>query len=126
MGRAARNIDGRVLLYADHVSSAMRSAIDETNRRRRYQIEYNEEQNVTPQSIKKEIKDIAQSMPVKLTKKQTKVTDYDPVEVDELTDYILELEEQMKESARNLEFEKAAALRDKIAGLRKQIEDFQK
>jgi len=125
MGRAARNIDGRVLLYADHVSSAMQSAIDETNRRRRYQIKYNEEQNVTPQSIKKEIKDIAQSMPVKLTKKQTKVTDYDPVEVDELTDYILELEEQMKESARNLEFEKAAALRDKIAGLRRQIEDFQ-
>lgn len=122
MGRAARNANGRVLLYGDHVSAAMQSAIDETNRRRSYQIKYNEEHGIRPSSIVKDIQDIAQGM-VKFEREvQTKIEDFDPFEVDELADYIIDLEEQMKEAARNLEFEKAAKLRDQIAGLRKRIE----
>lgn len=122
MGRAARNAKGRVVLYGDHVSAAMQSAIDETNRRRKYQIRYNEEHDIKPESIVKGIKDIAQDIVRFEREVQTKIPDFDPLEVDELADYIIDLEEQMKEAARNLEFEKAAKLRDQIAGLRKRIE----
>jgi excinuclease ABC subunit B len=122
MGRAARNVNGRVILYGDHVSNAMQTAIDETNRRRKYQINYNEEHGIDPVSIQKGIQDIAQGI-IKFEKEvQTKIEDFDPFEVDELSDYIIDLEEQMKEAARNLEFEKAAKLRDQIAELRKRIE----
>jgi excinuclease ABC subunit B len=125
MGRAARNINGRVILYGDHVSNAMQSAIDETNRRRKYQIKYNEEHGINPVSIQKSIEDIAQGI-IKFEKEvQTKIPDFDPFEVDELADYIIDMEEQMKEAARNLEFEKAAKLRDRIAELRKRIEGTQ-
>jgi excinuclease ABC subunit B len=125
MGRAARNANGRVVLYGDHTSEAMQTAIDETNRRRRYQMKYNDEHGIKPRTIVKGIQDIAQGI-VKLEKEvQTKIEDFDPFEVDELADYIIDLEEQMKEAARNLEFEKAAKLRDQIAGLRKRIEGIQ-
>jgi len=125
MGRAARNVNGRVILYGDHVSKAMQSAIDETNRRRKYQIKYNEEHGIIPTSIQKGIQDIAQGI-IKFEKEiQTKIPDFDPFEVDELADHIIDMEEQMKEAARNLEFEKAAKLRDQIAELRKRIEGTQ-
>jgi len=122
MGRAARNVNGRVLLYGDHVSTAMQTAIDETNRRRIYQLKYNKEHGIQPESIVKSIRDIAEGIKTPERTSQTKLEDFDPFEVDELTDYIIDLEEQMKEAARNLEFEKAAKLRDRIAGLRKRIE----
>ena len=125
MGRASRNANGRVLLYGDHVSSAMQSAIDETSRRRKYQMVYNEEHGVTPKTIKKDIRDIAEGIVRKDVSVQTKLPDFDPFEVDELTDYIVDMEEQMKEAARNLEFERAAKLRDEIAKLRKRIEGMQ-
>ena len=122
MGRAARNAKGRVLLYGDHVSDAMQTAIDETNRRREYQLKYNEDHGIRPESIVKGIQDIAQGM-VRFEKEvQTKIEDFNPFEVDELADYIIDLEEEMKEAARNLEFERAAKLRDQIAVLRKRIE----
>ena len=122
MGRAARNVNGRVILYGDHVSKAMQSAIDETNRRRKYQIKYNEEHGIDPVSITKGIQDIAQGI-IKFEKEvQTKIPDFDPFEVDELADHIIDMEERMKEAARNLEFEKAAKLRDQIAELRQRIE----
>ncbi|TFG31029.1 excinuclease ABC subunit UvrB [Candidatus Thorarchaeota archaeon] len=122
MGRAARNINGRVILYGDRVSQAMQTAIDETNRRRKYQMKYNKEHGINPVSIQKGIQDIAQGI-IKFEKEvQTKIEDFDPFEVDELADYIIDMEEQMKEAARNLEFEKAAKLRDQIAVLRKRIE----
>jgi excinuclease ABC subunit B len=122
MGRAARNVNGHVILYGDHISSAMQTAIDETNRRRAYQIKYNEEYGIQPESIIKSIQDIAQGIKTSEKTSQTKLEDFDPIEVDDLTDYIIDLEEQMKEAARNLEFEKAARLRDQIAALRKRIE----
>ena len=122
MGRAARNAKGRVILYGDHISGAMQIAIDETNRRRSYQLKYNEEHGIRPKSIVKGIQDIAQGMVTFEKEVQTKIEDFDPFEIDELADYIIDLEEQMKEAARNLEFEKAAKLRDQIASLRKRIE----
>ncbi len=122
MGRAARNVNGRVILYGDHVSTAMQTAIDETNRRRSYQLKYNEEHDIKPESIVKSIRDIAEGIKTPEKSTQTKLEDFDPFEVDELTDYIVDLEEQMKEAARNLEFERAAKLRDQIAALRKRIE----
>jgi len=125
MGRAARNLNGRVILFGDRVSKAMQSAIDETNRRRKYQIKYNKEHGINPVSIVKGIQDIAQGI-VKFEKEvQTKIEDFNPFEVDELADYIIDIEEQMKEAAQNLEFEKAAKLRDHITELRKRIEGTQ-
>ncbi|MFW9799488.1 MAG: excinuclease ABC subunit UvrB [Candidatus Thorarchaeota archaeon] len=125
MGRAARNVHGRVVLYGDHVSTAMQSAIDETNRRRAYQLRYNEEHNVVPTSIEKTIQDIAQGIQTRKSTVQTRIGDFEPFEIEELADYIIDLEEQMKESARNLEFEKAAKLRDEITELRKRIEGYE-
>jgi excinuclease ABC subunit B len=122
MGRAARNANGRVILYGDHTSTAMQTAIDETNRRRAYQMKYNEEHGIQPASIIKSIRDIAEGIKTSEKITQTKLEDFDPFEVDELADYIVDLEEQMKEAARELEFEKAARLRDQIASLRKRIE----
>ncbi|MBD3407612.1 MAG: excinuclease ABC subunit UvrB [Candidatus Lokiarchaeota archaeon] len=122
MGRAARNVHGHVILYADHVSKAMRAAIDETNRRRAYQIKYNKEHGITPESIKKDVTDIAQGMPSREEELQAKLSEFEESEIEEIQDYIIDLEEQMKEAARNLEFEKAATLRDQIIELRKKIE----
>ena len=122
MGRAARNANGQVILYGDHTSAAMQTAIDETNRRRAYQMKYNEDHGIQPVSIIKSIRDIAEGIKTSEKVTQTKLEDFDPFEVDELADYIIDLEEQMKEAARELEFEKAARLRDQIASLRKRIE----
>ncbi len=122
MGRASRNVRGRVILFGDHVSNAMQSAIDETNRRRSYQIKFNEEHNIEPRTIVKDIRDIAEGI-VRLEKTvQTEIGDFDPLEIEDMMDYIIDLEEQMKEAARNLEFERAAKLRDQILDLRKKVE----
>ncbi len=123
MGRAARNADGRVILYADHTSAAMQKAIDETNRRRAYQIKYNKAHGITPTSISKHVHDIAIGIKTKELQEQSTLEEFDPLEVEELLDYIVNLEEMMKEAASNLEFEKAAKLRDQIVELRKRIED---
>jgi len=122
MGRASRNENGRVILFGDHVSGAMQSAIDETNRRRNYQIKYNAEQGIVPTSIRKSIQDIALGIKTKGKDVQTELMDFDPSEMAEMMEFIIELEEQMKEAARNLEFETAAKLRDEIVKLRKKVE----
>ncbi|MFO7836236.1 MAG: excinuclease ABC subunit UvrB [Candidatus Thorarchaeota archaeon] len=123
MGRAARNVNARVILYGDHISDAMRSAIDETNRRRRYQLKYNEKHNITPKSIKKSVKDIAQDMPSQQKKEQLKLEDFDLVDLEIITDRIVKLEEEMKDAAQKLEFERAAQIRDHIKELKAKIED---
>ncbi|MFW9978284.1 MAG: excinuclease ABC subunit UvrB [Candidatus Thorarchaeota archaeon] len=122
MGRAARNADGRVILYADHTSDAMQTAIDETNRRRAYQRKYNEEHGIVPTSITKHVHDIAIGIKSKESVKQATIEEFDPLEAEEIMDFIVDLEEKMKEAASNLEFEKAAKLRDQIVMLRKKIE----
>ncbi len=120
MGRAARNVNGRVILYADHISEAMRSAIDEVNRRRKYQIEFNKRHGITPQSISKSIRDIAQGI-ARRGKKGTRTEAADLDELADLEGLIVDLEAEMKEAAQRLEFERAAELRDRIAELRKRM-----
>jgi len=119
-GRAARNVKGEVIMYADHITESMKKAIDETNRRRRIQEDYNRKHGITPTTIYKSVEEIMKATAVA----DEQVT---PVVKESNTDYISKmdreeeiawLEEKMREAAANLEFEKAAQLRDQIAQLR--------
>jgi excinuclease ABC subunit B len=120
IGRAARNVNGRAILYADVVTDSMRRAIGETNRRRRIQEEYNERNNITPQSIVKPIDMslVAIAEADYVTVPLETETEYDAMTSEQRSKAIAELEALMKEAARNFEFEKAAQYRDRIKGLR--------
>jgi excinuclease ABC subunit B len=121
MGRAARNVEGKVIMYADTVTGAMRKAMDETDRRRKKQTEYNQKHNITPASIRKAVRDVievskaAESTQAYVTKK-----DVQTMPKQELKRLIKDLEQQMQSAAKQLEFEKAAQLRDMIIELRKE------
>lgn len=118
IGRAARHVDGRVLMYGDTVTDSMRRAIDETNRRRAIQQQYNEEHGITPQTIQKKIDDGLRSIiPQKESDKKPKL-DLKKIPKDEYPTLIKELTGQMELHSANLEFEKAAELRDLIAEIR--------
>jgi excinuclease ABC subunit B len=118
-GRAARNIAGQVIMYADRVTDSIRACLDETERRRKIQGRYNEEHGITPESIKKSIHDILSSVyeadyvtvPVALKGMDIEISE------EELPVMIRNLKKEMKQAARELEFEKAAALRDRIKEL---------
>ncbi len=113
IGRAARNADGRVIMYADGISKAMQSAIEETRRRREIQQKYNNENGITPQTVKKSVREVIEATrpaeddsyegksPLELTKK-------------ELAEYIRKMEKEMKQAASDWQFERAAILRDRI------------
>ena len=121
VGRAARNVSGFVLMYADNVTQSMERAINETDRRRARQLVYNKEHNIDPQTIRKSVRDIlsaAMSTDAKKSRKQLKEV---PREV--LLATCVKLELEMKQAAGRLEFEKAAALRDELWELRKQLPD---
>jgi excinuclease ABC subunit B len=121
MGRAARHIDGHVIMYADTVTKSMQAAIDETQRRRRIQETYNKEHGITPQGIRKAIKDITAR--VRVAADVHAVYDAStPITREDIARLVKELEAQMKTAARNLEFEKAALIRDRIIELRKEFE----
>jgi excinuclease ABC subunit B len=121
MGRAARHIDGQVIMYADTVTSSMDRAIAETQRRRQIQEAYNKEHGITPQGIRKAIKDITER--VKVAAEVRAVYDASaPRTREDIARLIKELEGQMKTAARGLEFEKAALIRDRIIELRKEFE----
>jgi excinuclease ABC subunit B len=121
MGRAARHIDGHVIMYADTVTKSMQAAIDETQRRRRIQENYNKEHGITPQGIRKAIKDITAR--VRVAADVHAVYDAStPITREDIARLVKELEAQMKTAARNLEFEKAALIRDRIIELRKEFE----
>ena len=119
MGRAARHLHGKAILYADKMTDSMQAAISETNRRRAKQVRFNEENGITPESIIK---------PVDMTLASIVEADYVtvPLEVeaeelvspDQLNELIANLEKQMREAAKQFEFEKAAQLRDRIKSLR--------
>ncbi len=121
MGRAARHIDGQVLMYADTTTNSMAAAIEETRRRRQIQEVYNREHGITPQGIRKAIRDITERVRV-VAESRTPYVAGAPVTRDDVTRLIKELETQMKAAARSLEFEKAALLRDRIIELRREFD----
>lgn len=111
IGRAARNANGRVIMYADEISPAMDSAIKETERRRSIQQKFNEENGITPKTIEKAVREV-----IEATKSIEEKEEKKPIEMTkrELIDFVKKLEKEMKEAAGNLEFERAALLRDKV------------
>jgi excinuclease ABC subunit B len=123
IGRAARNVSGQVIMYADSITGSMARAIDETNRRRLIQVAYNEEHGITPTTIRKAIRDLI--MPQRLAEEpapyeaQVDLTEVERMPLDQVADLIDQLEKQMREAARALEFERAAQLRDEISQLRR-------
>jgi len=119
IGRAARHVDGKVLMYADGVTESMARAIGETQRRREKQMAYNQEHGIEPTSIRKEVHDILSL--VGATADNTERFKYEKLPRDVALKTVAELERKMREFAANLEFEKAAALRDELIELRKQI-----
>ena len=120
MGRASRHADGHVIMYADTMTASMREAMEETHRRRRIQEAYNKEHGITPQGIKKAIKDITER--VRMVAEARAAYTPTPISKDEVIRLIKDLESQMRKAAKNLEFEKAALLRDRIIELRKDEE----
>ena len=120
MGRAARHIDGRAIMYADEVTSSMQRAIAETQRRRGIQEAFNREHNITPQGIRKAIKDITERL--KTVAEERAPYAAAPSDREEIPRLIKELQGQMKAASKNLEFEKAALYRDRIFELRRGIE----
>ncbi|MBN1375009.1 MAG: UvrB/UvrC motif-containing protein, partial [Dehalococcoidia bacterium] len=121
MGRAARHIDGHVMLYADKLTDSMKNAIEETYRRRKIQEDFNKQHDITPQGIKKAIKDITERVTMVVAEQKAKYsTSHVPPE--EVARLIKDLESRMKKAAKSLEFEKAALLRDRIVELRKDEE----
>ena len=123
IGRAARNSEGRVLMYADVVTDSMRRAIDETNRRRTIQMKYNEEHGITPQTIKKAVRDLI-SISKKVAAEELRLEkDPESMSEKELTKLIKEVEKKMKKAAAELNFEAAAELRDQLVMLKKTLHD---
>ncbi len=120
MGRAARHINAHVIMYADTITQSMQKAIDETRRRRQVQEAYNREHGITPQGIRKAIKDITDRVQAVAETRVPYVAA--PIPKEEITHLIKQLESEMKAAARNLEFEKAAMIRDRIIELRKDEE----
>ncbi|WP_088957542.1 excinuclease ABC subunit UvrB [Variovorax sp. HW608] len=125
IGRAARNLNGKAILYADRVTDSMRKAIDETLRRRARQIAYNEAHGITPRSIVKQVRDLIDGVYSEKASKESAKRDIERAKVEDMSEKdiareIKRLEKTMLEHARNLEFEKAARVRDQLALLREQ------
>jgi excinuclease ABC subunit B len=119
VGRAARNSEGHVIMYADNITDSMKTCIEETNRRRSIQMKYNEEHGIKPTTIKKAVRDlIAVSKAIESTK-LTLEKDPESMSADELDALIAKTEKQMKKAAAELDFENAAELRDSLAELKK-------
>ena len=127
-GRAARNVDGKVLMYADTVTDSMRRAISETQRRRKIQIEHNREHGIDPQTVRKKVSDILLSLEAeglgapKPERRRRGRRERPELPREELERLIRTLEEEMHEAARDLRFEYAARLRDEVRDLRKELE----
>ena len=118
IGRAARHVDGHVIMYADVITDSMRQAIDETDRRRAMQEEYNRAHGITPQGIRKTVRDITERVK-EIAETKTPYSAPSALPKDDLLRLVKDLESQMKTASRNLEFEKAALIRDQIIDLRK-------
>lgn len=114
IGRAARNTNGTVIMYADELTDSMEKAISETNRRRKIQEEYNQEHNITPKTIQKSVRDN-----IAMTTVEDISVEYKLEKNENIQDVITQLTDQMLQHAASMEFEKAAELRDKIKELEK-------
>jgi len=129
IGRAARNIDGQVVMYADDVTRSMRRAINETNRRRALQAAFNEEHGIDPQTIRKKVSDILELIQSQagpgVERRRREVAERAPLDlpVDDLGRLVQSLEEEMREAARELRFEYAARLRDEINELKRELKE---
>jgi excinuclease ABC subunit B len=122
IGRAARHVNGRVLMYADKITDSMRRAIDETNRRREVQMEHNKAHNIVPAGIYKSVRDLTSRVRAMADPRaEYKASTAAQLPKDELSRLVKELEKQMKDAAQQLEFEKAAMLRDQIFELRQTL-----
>ncbi len=126
IGRAARNVDGTVLMYADRITDSMKSAISETQRRRQIQLRYNTENNIDPQTIRRRVSDILLSLGGDTTaatpkKERRKRPAHPEMPSEELERLIMSLEDEMHEAAKDLRFEYAARLRDEVVDLRKEL-----
>jgi excinuclease ABC subunit B len=125
IGRAARNVDGKVIMYADGVTDSMRHAISETNRRRLLQVAYNEEHGIDPQTIRKQVSDILELLqsqgdgPTRRARERRRVPL--DLEADDLERLVMTLEEEMRDAAKELRFEYAARLRDEISELKRDL-----
>lgn len=119
IGRAARNVDGRVIMYGDHITRSMETAINETNRRREIQSEYNKKHHITPKSIVKDIRDVITTMQV-AEENSTYQIEKEVINLEDIQKLIVNLEEEMYKAAEALEFERAANLRDEIRKLKNQ------
>jgi len=126
IGRAARNIDGRVLMYADRETEAMRKAIFETDRRREIQVAYNKEHGITPETVQKGISDISEflSMETRATpdRRRRRSGDGEVMSREQLEKVVVELEEEMLVASEELRFEQAASIRDELKELRRDLE----
>jgi excinuclease ABC subunit B len=126
IGRAARNINGKVLMYADKMTEAINGALDETNRRRAIQLAYNEEHGITPESIQKGVSDIAEFLslesPAVPSRRRRGARKVEGMTTDEIEKLVVTLEEEMFAAAEELRFEYAAKLRDEIKDLRRELQ----
>jgi excinuclease ABC subunit B len=128
IGRAARNVDGQVVMYADDVTDSMQRAINETNRRRRAQTMWNEEHGIDPQTVRKRVSDILELVQTEAPRGDRRRREVEPrrpidLEGDDLTRLIMSLEDEMHEAAKELRFEYAARLRDEVNELRRELRE---
>ena len=123
VGRAARHIDGKVIMYADRVTASMKNAIEETERRRLIQQSYNDEHGITPQGIRKTIRDITERVKLVVEPSKEELLNGLDLPKEDLIRLIKDLEIQMKSASKDLEFEKAAIVRDQILDLKKIVAD---
>ena len=137
IGRAARNVDGQVIMYADQVTDSMRHAISETMRRRQKQLAYNEEHGIDPQTVRKKVTDILEMIRLRegdesrpssgrgRGRSRTRATAADRLDLprDELARLIQGLQDEMQDAARDLRFEEAARLRDEIHELKRELRE---
>jgi excinuclease ABC subunit B len=122
IGRAARNVDGLVIMYADLITNSMETAISETNRRRKLQLKYNELHGITPVTVKKAVRDLIQATTMVAEKEEEYIPSKNVQELSqkELEKWIKQVEKEMQMAARKLAYEKAAELRDLLFELKKQ------
>lgn len=121
IGRAARNVHGRVIMYADKVTDSMQRAIDETNRRREVQVDYNTAHGITPQTVQKRVKDLIETTKVAESTVPYTVDRWSKMTASEAQDIVVNLEKEMRQASKQLEFERAAELRDMIVELRQKF-----